>query len=336
MPWKETDDPYAIWLSEIILQQTRVAQGIKYYHKILERFPKVQDLANASEDEVLSSWKGLGYYSRARNLHTAAKTIVRDFGGVFPNTYDDILALKGVGPYTAAAISSFAFGLPYAVVDGNVYRVLSRYFGISDPIDERVGRLRLQQLAQECLVTGAPGDYNQAIMDFGAMVCTPALPQCVACPMSLHCRAYHEDRVSNLPVKAKKIAVRERHFLYFVIIRDQHILLSKRGRGDIWQGLYEPPLIEAKEQLSNIELAQKASLLLGKDISHRLLTPVERTKQKLTHQLIRATFYHFDLEVEHRDFQWFALTDLDQLAMPRIVDRHFKKMFSSGLQASLF
>lgn len=336
MPWKNTHDPYAIWLSEIILQQTRVAQGTKYFENILALFPTVDLLARADEDEVLSAWKGLGYYSRARNLHAAAKTIVNEYNGVFPSTYSDILSLKGVGPYTASAIASFAFDLPHAVVDGNVYRVLSRYFGIEDPIDEPAGRDQLHVLAQECLEKKYPGSYNQAIMDFGALQCKPQSPDCHICPMQESCFAFQNEIVDVLPVKAKKIKVKSRHFNYFLITNGGKTLLRKRPRGDVWQGLYEPPLIETVASISKKQLAHEASLFFGKDLTSSNLNKSVSKKQKLTHQHISVTFYNLDIIIKKTGYKWFLISDLAQIAMPRVVDKYFEEINDGGIQGSLF
>lgn len=336
MPWKETEDAYPIWLSEIILQQTRVAQGLKYYTSILDRFPTVQALAEASEDEVLSAWKGLGYYSRARNLHATAKTIVESYQGKFPRSYAELKSLPGIGDYTAAAIASFAFGLPHAVVDGNVYRVLSRYYGIDDPIDIPSGREIFHRLAQSCLDADAPGSYNQAIMDFGALQCTPQSPDCPNCTLQQYCKAYATDMVEQLPIKVKKLKTKVRFFQYFVIIKDNKTLLRKRTNKDIWQGLYEPPLIETNEALEQKKLAIQASLFFCKDLSASSLSKSSMQSQKLTHQTIHATFYNLGISFDHSDYAWYDMNALYDLAMPRIVDRYFKSYMNTGVQGSLF
>ncbi len=253
LPWRNTTNAYYIWLSEIILQQTRVEQGLPYYLAFLKAYPKIQHLANASEDDVLKRWQGLGYYSRARNLHFTAKYITSNYGGEFPNDYQKILKLKGVGPYTAAAITSFAFGLPYAVVDGNVIRVLSRIFGINTPFDSAIGKKQFQELAQELLIKESSWLYNQAIMEFGAIQCKPKLPDCSICPMQGSCEAYNNNTITELPVRSKKIKVRNR-FLYFLMIeKKKGIYLGKRESG-IWQGLYEFPFLEFSERLNEKEL----------------------------------------------------------------------------------
>lgn len=244
LPWKGERDPYKIWLSEIILQQTRVEQGLPYYQKFIEKYPHVRVLADAPEDEVLKLWEGLGYYSRARNLHTAAKFIATELGGEFPHTYEGIRALKGVGDYTAAAIASFAFALPHAVLDGNVYRVLARYFGIETPTDTGVAKKEFAALAQDLLDPARPGDFNQAIMDFGATHCTPQQPKCSVCPFKNQCVAFQKGKVSELPVKSKVLEKKGRFFAYLVVNFQGNTFVRKRTDKDIWQNLWEFPVLE--------------------------------------------------------------------------------------------
>jgi A/G-specific adenine glycosylase len=244
MPWKGEKDPYKIWLSEIILQQTRVEQGWAYYERFIQHYPTVQHLADAPEAAVLKDWEGLGYYSRARNLHATARHIANALGGAFPDTYEGILALKGVGPYTAAAIASFAYNLPYPVLDGNVYRILSRLFGIEMPIDTPAARRIFEQKAADLLDRTQPGLHNQAMMDFGATHCLPVRPLCDTCPFHADCMAVHTGRVSELPVKSKNIVKKERFFLYIVLKQGEQTWIQQRTTQDIWQQLYEFPLIE--------------------------------------------------------------------------------------------
>lgn len=243
LPWRNTTDPYLIWISEIILQQTRVAQGYEYFLRFIKRFPDVASLAAASEDEVMKYWQGLGYYSRARNLHAAAKSMK----GTFPKNYAEVRALKGVGDYTAAAICSFAYDMPYAVVDGNVYRVLSRYFGIDIPIDSTEGKKTFTALAREMLDKSRPADYNQAIMDFGAVQCMPQSPNCLFCPLSGSCRALLEGKVQQLPVKQHRTKTTNRYFNYIYVRMGAHTLIHKRTENDIWKNLFELPLIETEK-----------------------------------------------------------------------------------------
>ena len=301
LPWRRTRDPYAVWLSEIILQQTRVAQGRAYWERFLERFPTVGDLAAAPEDEVLRLWQGLGYYSRARNLHAAAKQIV-SLGG-FPTTLEGIRSLKGVGDYTAAAIGSIAFGLPAAVVDGNVYRVLSRYYGIATPVNTTEGKREITALAQSLLPTSHPSDFNQAIMDFGAIQCTPQSPCCDRCPLMDTCSALREGRVGELPVKLRKLKVQERRLTYVYIRCNGQTAIHRRPAGDIWQGLYEPWLTEK---------VPHDALLLRRDIKH-----------VLTHRILYADFYLWEVSEYPplpEGYFWIPEADIDNYAVPRLVE----------------
>ncbi len=319
LPWRQTTDPYRIWISEVILQQTRVAQGYDYFLRFIQRFPDVMSLAAASEDEVLRLWQGLGYYSRARNLHAAALQI-RQLGH-FPDTYEDIRRLKGVGDYTAAAIASLAFGLPHAVVDGNVFRVLARYFGIDTPIDSSAGRRLFAALAQEMLVSERPADYNQAIMDFGALQCVPKSPQCEACPLSETCQAFAEGRVGQLPVKQHVARVRERFFTYVYVRCKGEILLQRRPAGDIWQGLYQPAMLESECPLSASEVrewlgCQGPLTLLRSDVRHQL-----------THQLLHADFYLFEPPMRPSlPGQWIKESERDHYAVPRLVEQLYESV----------
>ena len=257
LPWRKTKDPYLVWMSEIMLQQTRVAQGMTYYLKFSEAFPKVEDLANASESEVLKMWQGLGYYSRARNLHFTAKYVANELNGQFPNNYKDLLKLKGVGDYTASAIASICFDEAAAVVDGNVYRVLARYFGIHTPINSTKGIKEFKALAQSLIDPAQPGNYNQAIMDFGSMQCKPQSPDCKRCPLNSSCVAFEKDLVKELPVKEKKLKVKNRFFNYLVFVTEdgKTILEERTGKG-IWQGLYQFPLIETDKPIAFNEFVE--------------------------------------------------------------------------------
>ena len=306
LPWRGTTDPYPIWLSEIILQQTRIAQGQAYWERFMERFPTVQDLADAPEEEVLRLWQGLGYYSRARNLHAAAKQVAA--AGRFPDTLDGIRALKGVGDYTAAAIGSIAFGLPAAVVDGNVYRVLARYFGIATPIGTPEGKKVFTALAQEHLPAGQAADFNQGMMDFGALQCTPQHPDCPGCPLRQTCRAFREGRTALLPVKKAGPAIRQRFFTYLYIRCQGQTAFRKRPAGDIWQGLWEPLLFEGP-----LPEAYGTAVLLKKGVRHQL-----------THQLIVADFYYLETEKKPSlpdGWIWMDEQAPAQLGKPRLVER---------------
>lgn len=290
LPWRDISDPYRIWISEIILQQTRVAQGYDYYLRFINRFPTVEQLAAATQDEVMRLWEGLGYYSRARNLHAAARQVVGQGG--FPKDYAGVRALKGVGDYTAAAICSFAYHLPTAVVDGNVYRVLSRYFGIDTPIDTTEGKKLFSRLAQELLDEQQASAYNQAIMDFGAVQCTPRSPRCLLCPFADSCVALAEGRVELLPVKSKKIAVTHRYFVYVVLTtmggEEENLYLRRRAEGDIWAGLYEPLLLEFPHQPSVEEIMSRLEQMGVVDRESTLRPITEKLRHQLTHRLLHA------------------------------------------------
>ena len=308
LPWRQTHDPYAIWLSEIILQQTQVKQGWDYWTRFMHRWPTVEALASATEDEVLREWQGLGYYSRARNLHFAAKQIVAM--GHFPDTLEDIKKLKGVGDYTAAAIASFAFGIPAAVVDGNVYRVLARHFGIDTPINTTEGKKLFATMAQELFPnTQHPSPitstYNQAIMDFGAIQCTPASPNCMYCPLIESCVAFRSGTVAELPVKLKTLKVTERHLAYVYIRCNGQTAIHRRGAGDIWQGLWEPWL--------NNEIPAGAVLLK------------QHVKHVLTHRVLYADFYLWEVTERPQlpdDYIWIKESELDDYAKPRLIEKY--------------
>ena len=309
LPWRETKDAYAIWLSEVILQQTRIVQGMSYWERFMAQWPTVNDLAAATENEVLKAWQGLGYYSRARNLHTAAQQVM-ELGG-FPQTFKGLKTLKGVGDYTAAAIASIAFGEPVAVVDGNVYRVLSRYFGIDTPIDSTEGKKEFQALAQSLLPINEPADYNEAIMDFGATQCTPNSPHCSACPLCETCVAFREQRINELPVKSKKVRQRERHFTYLYIEYEGKIAIHQRGAGDIWQGLWEFP---QEEHLTSSEdsVWKSEAQLLQKGVKHIL-----------THQILLAAIYLWQPTRRPQlpsEFIWIEKQDLENYALPRLIE----------------
>lgn len=326
LPWKDSSDPYLIWLSEIILQQTRVDQGLPYFERFRERFPTVGSLAGASDDEVFKLWEGLGYYSRARNLLETARLITREYGGKFPDTYEQIKALKGVGPYTAAAIASFAFDLPHAVVDGNVYRVLARVFGLSTPVDTTEGKRLFGEWAQRLLDLKAPGAYNQAIMDFGALQCKPVSPDCKHCMMQPLCQAHQTGRVSELPVKSKRLARRTRYFHYLVMNYRGKVLVRKRLEKDIWQHLYDFPLFEAdRADLDWTELRQTevwAAFLGNADPTALRCSPP--FQQTLSHQQIIARFWELELDHPWAEVEGGYMVEerknLAKFAVPKIVD----------------
>lgn len=326
LPWRRTQDPYKIWLSEIILQQTRVQQGLPYYERFVAQYPTVDKLAAASEDEVLGLWKGLGYYSRARNLHHTAKSIVNDWNGQFPKAYKDILSLKGVGKYTAAAIASFAYDSVQAVVDGNVIRVLSRQYGILDAVDDTKVIKRIWQIADECIDPDKPAAYNQAIMELGAMVCTPKSTNCTECPVSTDCTAYREDQVALIPYKAKKIKRKARYFHYLYIANAQGLLLGRRDQKDIWQGLYQLPLIETQDDrpLEAKFIEENTGL---KGIQIKELSDVRL--QKLTHRDIHARFYHIDMDASPDiAIDGYFLADqkkVSTFALPKVIDAYLSE-----------
>ena len=326
MPWKGIDNAYFIWLSEIIMQQTRVEQGWPYYEKFTTTYPTVQALADAPEDEVMKLWQGLGYYSRCRNLHAAAKFIANELDGKFPDTHADILKLKGVGPYTAAAIASFAYNLPHAVVDGNVYRVLSRFFGIETPIDSTEGKKKFASLAQELIDKKKAGIYNQAIMDFGAVQCSPAKPLCMFCPLQEKCTAHLTGKVELLPIKTKKIKKTERFFYYLVMEENEGFYMKKRTEKGIWQNLYDFPLIETKKAVDQKVLQQKIAGILKKDRYTIEKTSINKV-HILTHQKINIQFVVLKVTQQPTKY-WdnlLLVNDLDNYPFPKIVAEFFKK-----------
>lgn len=318
LPWRETRDPYAIWLSEIILQQTQIKQGLDYWQRFMRRWPTVEDLAAATEDEVLREWQGLGYYSRARNLHYAARQIVER--GHFPHTIEAIKQLKGVGDYTAAAIGSIAFGLPAAVVDGNVYRVLARHFGIETPINSTEGKKTFAALAQSLMPTPSDnghenicGLYNQAIMDFGAIQCTPQSPKCIVCPLQESCEALRTGKTDTLPVKEKKLKIKERHLIYIYVRCQGQTAIRRRGEGDIWQGLWEPLSVKSEELIVKRDVE-----LVAKGVKH-----------VLTHRVLTADFYLWEPDTRPElpsDYIWIKEEDIDHYAIPRLIDILLSKL----------
>lgn len=322
LPWRNISDPYRIWVSEIILQQTRVAQGYDYYLRFVNAFPTVETLARASEDEVLRLWQGLGYYSRARNLHAAARQVVAL--GHFPTDYAGVRALKGVGDYTAAAICSFAYGMPLAVVDGNVYRVLSRYFGVDEPIDTGKGKKQFAALAQSLLPTRDVADYNQGLMDFGALQCVPASPDCTACPLADSCRANELKRVADWPVKSHRTKVAERYYIYIGVRTPEGIWLHRRGAGDIWQGLYEWPLLEFDHAASWQEVLSHPFVRTHLPEGGTWKQLARQCKHVLTHRVIWADCYWFTCPHPLPPPPGFIVVQPDEMeryAMPRLLLR---------------
>ena len=319
LPWRRTRDPYAVWLSEIILQQTRIAQGTAFWHRFMERFPTVKALAEASEDEVLRLWEGLGYYSRARNLHAAARQIV-EMGG-FPNTLEGIKALKGVGDYTAAAIGSICFGLPAAVVDGNVYRVLARHFGISTPVGTTEAKKEFTALADKLLPSGSPARFNQGMMDFGALQCTPQNPACMTCPLQASCHAFRTGRVQLLPVKKPSVKVQERHFSYIYIRYKGETAIRKRGPGDIWQGLYEPLVTSPTAEENYFSCSSPKNPFPSANAKPTLIR--SGVKHQLTHRTLLTDFYLWEPASRPElpeGYFWIKETELDRYAKPRLFE----------------
>lgn len=326
LPWRKSKNPYLIWLSEIILQQTRIDQGLNYYLRFAEKYPHVEALANAPMDDVLKLWQGLGYYNRARNMHYTANTISRSFDGVFPKTYLELLKLKGIGPYTAAAIASIAFNEPVPVVDGNVLRLFTRYFGISDDISQESTRKRIGELSHEIMDRQHPGIFNQAVMEFGALQCVPVNPDCLKCPLNDSCYAHQYNRVADLPVKRAPNKQKSRFFNYLIVRHADHLFIEKRKGKDIWQLLYQFPLIETSEKdtLENIIKNDRwVSWFREKDL--KLASYDKEFKHILSHQVIYASFLF--VEVLDADFDmppgWIRIkhSELRKYPVPRLIDK---------------
>ncbi|RLD21605.1 MAG: A/G-specific adenine glycosylase [Bacteroidetes bacterium] len=336
LPWKETDDPYKIWISEIILQQTRIIQGIPYYERFVKKYPTVCDLAKASEAEVLKDWQGLGYNSRARNLRKAAITVCEDHSGYFPGTYDDLITLSGIGPYTAAAIASFAFGERVPVIDANVIRILCRYLGIEEvPVGRNV-RLQMESVLNDAMMGADPAEFNQAIMNFGALQCTPGKPDCAACPLSDTCYAYNTDRVGELPKTRKRKPRRERFFHYLVLKSDEGVMIHHRTKKDIWEGMYDFPLKELESALPlKLKQLNDWAVSLVNTEKYVLSDPVCDT-QILTHQKISCVFYPCTVKslpgsetpllekARTEEIFFVANRNLHKFAVPKIIDCYFR------------
>lgn len=322
LPWRKTTNAYIIWLSEVILQQTRVEQGLPYFNRFLENFPTVNDFANATEDKVLKLWQGLGYYSRGRNMLFTAKEVMAKHHGVFPLKYEELILLKGIGDYTAAAISSFAANENRAVLDGNVFRVLARYYGVEEAINSTVGKKQFIALAQDLIEGQKASLYNQAVMEFGALQCKPKSPNCGACPLNLTCYAFKHDKVNQLPVKLKKVKVRERWFNYFVGIEGGHILMKQRKEGDIWQKLYDFPLIESAiaQDYMHPDFILSVKEVFGE---HVRITPLVQKKHLLTHQIIFVQFFALDNYMInfnlHTEIKSVLLSDFKELPHPKVI-----------------
>jgi len=332
LPWRQTKDAYLIWISEIMLQQTKVATVIEYYLQFINRFPTVADLATADEQEVLKLWQGLGYYSRARNLHQASKTIHTYYNGVIPSNYSEILQLKGIGTYTAAAISAFAYNLPYAVLDGNVYRILSRYYGIDTPIDFSGAKKIYQQLATETMGDASPEIYNQAIIEFGALQCTPKIPKCDICPLLIDCVAHQLELVDILPKKSKRIKIKNRYFYYLFLSCEHTFAIEKRESNDIWKNMYQFPLIEKNQSISLDQLVKSEEWLHLFGNSELVIQSVQENKvHKLTHQNIYASFIHLNLsdtnELKNK-YKFINWNDWADYPIPKPIENHLSQFFA--------
>lgn len=335
MPWKGEKDPYKIWLSEVMLQQTQVTQGLDYYNRFIQAFPNIVALANAKDEAVFKLWEGLGYYSRCRNLIYTARYIAFELGGHFPTNYVDILGLKGVGPYTAAAIASFAFNLPYAVVDGNVFRVLARFFGIDTPTDSTAGKQLFADLAQQLLEKDNPGKYNQAIMDFGATVCKPALPICNHCVLSKNCVAFKNSQVNLLPIKTKTIQRKKRWFYYFIFHHKGTVGIQQRQQKDIWHGLHEFYLVEATAAIQWTEPVIQSWLTNQIGISNaQVLDRSSIQSQNLTHQQLSGQFIHIQLNhipAQLKGLSWVTAAQMKTLAFPRLITAYMDTFNSKSM-----
>ncbi|OFX84353.1 MAG: A/G-specific adenine glycosylase [Bacteroidetes bacterium GWF2_33_16] len=332
LPWREINDPYIIWVSEIILQQTRVNQGINYYYRFIEQYPDIKSLANAPIDDVLKLWQGLGYYSRARNMHHTAKTIIHEYNGKFPNHYSEIIKLKGIGEYTAAAIASFCFNESVPVIDGNVYRFLSRFFGIKELTATASGKQIFKNLAEEIIDPTMPGIHNQAIMEFGALICTPQNPNCMQCPLNKQCIALNNDLVDELPLKKKKIKITKRYFHYIHIIYKENVFIEQRIKNDIWQLLYQMPLIETKNKISTEEVIKHPLWTkLFENTNAKIIHISNNIKHQLSHQQINAHFYKVQIDKINpflkSDFIMVTNSEISKYGIPRLIDKYLNNPF---------
>ncbi|WP_121812500.1 A/G-specific adenine glycosylase [Mucilaginibacter kameinonensis] len=330
LPWRNTTDAYVIWLSEIILQQTRVEQGMPYFYRFLEKYPDVSSFAAAHEDEILKLWQGLGYYSRGRNMLKTARLVQELHNGRFPDSYNELIKLKGIGEYTAAAIASFAANEAKAVVDGNVYRVLARYLGIYEPINSTAGKKTFQQVADDFLNKKMPGLHNQAMMEFGAMLCKPKAPGCNICPVRMDCVAFNTNAVADLPVKLKNLKVRERFLNYFLVTDGDTVLMNKRGDRDIWANMYDLPMVETDTLLSTKELLKQPAVLdvFGNDIEAIEVSPVY--KHILTHQRLFVRLIKIENQPLKTNENWVKIKvqNLPELALPKIIFILLKNIFN--------
>jgi len=330
LPWRNTTDAYVIWLSEIILQQTRVEQGMPYFNRFLEQYPDVSSFAAASEDEILKLWQGLGYYSRGRNMLKTARLVQEAYNGQFPGTYDELIKLKGIGEYTASAIASFSLNEAKAVVDGNVYRVIARYLGIDEPINSTKGKKIFQQAANDLLNKQNSGLHNQAMMELGAVICKPKSPACGICPVRTGCFAFAHNAINTLPVKLNKVKVRERFLNYFLITDGHKVLINKRDQTDIWANMYDLPLIETTSLLPPDKLFAHPEVIefFGSDLKIVEISPVK--KHVLTHQRLYVRLVILQNQPVKLKDQWFytSAEELKKLAIPKIIFIFIKNIFN--------
>lgn len=333
LPWRQTENPYFIWISEVILQQTRVNQGLAYYHRFTSQFPDIETLANAQVEEVYKVWQGLGYYSRARNLHEGARFVYQNFQGLLPGDHDKLLSIKGIGEYTAAAIGSIAFNLPYVAIDGNVHRVISRIYGITDAVNTAEGRNKIRKAAEELLDRKNPGQFNQALMEFGALQCVPKNPNCNVCPVAGFCYALRTNTINQLPFKIKNGKVKTRHFNYINIYYKDKTFIMQRDKKDIWQGLYEFPLIETREKCTIEELLRSEEwLALFRNVHVYIIGTTKRYKHQLTHQTIEVEFIHLKInELSPELSQKYIMikqADLQSYPVSRLIDKYLQDTVS--------
>ena len=329
LPWRETADPYKIWVSEIILQQTRIAQGMSYYHSFLSRFPDIRSLAEADELEVLKIWQGLGYYSRARNMHSAAREIIQKRNGIFPRSYTELIGLKGIGPYTAAAISSIVSNEPKPAIDGNVKRVICRLSGLTVNIKESLALREISAALEIIFDPDEPGIFNQAMMDLGAMICTPANPKCIECPLSMHCVANKNGMVNELPVSYMDKKIRNRYLIYYIIRNQEGIMLKKRTANDIWKSLYEFPLVEIDKRPGETEWTSYLSNTLHQNIPFLIEKVSDEIKHNLSHQKIFARFIHVKIDIPGLEnifhgTAFVPFAELHTYPLPRLIEKYLE------------
>jgi A/G-specific adenine glycosylase len=330
LPWRKNLNPYNVWISEIVLQQTRINQGIHYYNRFIDKYPDNLSLASANEEEVLKMWQGLGYYTRARNLHFASKQILNEFNGTFPNNFSELKKLKGVGEYTAAAIASIVFNEPVAAIDGNVYRVLARLFAIDLPANSASGKNYFKKMANDLIDPNLPGDFNQAMMEFGALQCVPANPDCSICPFRNECAAFRIDSVSKFPIKKRTPKIKDRFFHYFIIEQGQSVLFKQRTGEDIWKNMYDFPLLETNNPLTPEELMHTESwkhFFNNKKVT--IIKQSEEISHLLSHQRIHARFYHLLPDsFENMQSHYFLIDkkDISSLPVPKIIESYLLKL----------